>query len=116
MTTDSEPATGPMKNPPHPGRGLKDDFEALGISVAEAAKALGVSRSQIHRVTSGESAISAELALRLEVVIGSTAEAWLRQQAAYDAALARQRAGEITKGLERIAPPSTPPAGLARSV
>lgn len=108
MTNQSEPVRGPMKNPPHPGRGLKDDFEALGLSVAGAAKALGVSRSQIHRVTNGESAISAELALRLEVVIGSTADAWLRQQAAYDAAQARQRAGEITKGLKRIVPPTTP--------
>jgi addiction module HigA family antidote len=82
-----------MRNPPHPGRALKGDFEALGLSVARAAKALDVSRSQLHRVLGGESAISAELALKLEVVIGGTADAWLRLQAAYDAARARRRAG-----------------------
>jgi addiction module HigA family antidote len=91
-----------MKNPPHPGRGLKADLEALGLSVATAAEALEVSRSQLHRVVSGESAVSPELALKLEVVIGGSAEAWLRMQAAYDAAQIRARAAEITKGLKRI--------------
>ena len=92
----------PMKNPPHPGRGLKREFTALGLSTAQAAEALGISRSQLHRVVGGESAISAELALRLEVVIGSTAEAWMAMQAAHDAAQVRARAGEITKGLKRV--------------
>ena len=95
-----------MRNPPHPGRGLKDDFDELGLTVAMAAEALGVSRSQIHRVLAGESAISPELALRLEVVIGSTADAWLRLQAAYDSAKVRERAAEITKGLKRIPVPA----------
>lgn len=99
----------PMKNPPHPGTGLKDDFDELGLSVAEAADALGISRSQLHRVVAGKSDISPELALRLEVVIGSTADAWLRRQAAYDAAQVRLRADEITKGLKRI------PVPIARS-
>jgi len=62
----------PMKNPPHPGLGLKDDFDELGLSLAQAADALGISRSQLHRVVAGKSDISAELALRLEVVIGGT--------------------------------------------
>lgn len=88
----------PMKNPPHPGESLKDDFAELGLSVAAAAAALGISRSQLHRVVAGRSDISPELALRLEVVIGSTADAWLRQQAAYNAAQVRQNADQITKG------------------
>ncbi len=94
-----------MKNPPHPGKGLKDDLGALGLSVAAAGDALGISRSQLHRVVSGKSAITPELALRLEVVIGSTAEAWLRMQVAYDAAQVRTRSGEITKGLKRMSAP-----------
>ena len=92
----------PMKNPPHPGRALKADFEALGISTQQAAEALGISRAQLHRVTAGSSAISPELALRLEVVIGGSADAWLRQQAAYDTAQVRLRSPEIIKGLKRI--------------
>ena len=64
----------PMRNPPHPGKGLREDLEALNLSVAQAAAALGISRAQLHRVVAGESAISAELALRLETVVGGTAE------------------------------------------
>lgn len=100
-----------MKNPPHPGRGLKDEFDELGLSIASAAQALGISRAQLHRVVAGESAISPELALRLEVVIGSTAETWIMMQAAYDTAQVRERAGEITKGLKRATPrPAEPQA------
>jgi len=92
----------PMKNPPHPGKGLKADFDALGLSVAKAAEALGISRPQLHRVVAGTSSISPDLALRLEIVIGGTTEAWLRLQAAYDAARVREKAAEIGKGLKRL--------------
>ena len=98
----------PMKNPPHPGRGLKADFDELNLTTAQAAEALGISRNQLHRVVTGQSDISAELALRLEIVIGSTAETWLRMQAAYDAAQVRLRADEIGKGLKRIPVPDAP--------
>ncbi|MHA1565508.1 MAG: HigA family addiction module antitoxin [Alphaproteobacteria bacterium] len=94
-----------MKNPVHPGKIVKDEIDFLDLSVAGAAKALGVTRSQLHRVISGSSSVSAEMALRLEFVIGSTADHWLRMQAAYDAAQVRGRASEITKGLKRMAAP-----------
>ena len=84
-----------MKSPPHPGLGLKDDFEELGLSIAKAALGLGVTRQQLHRVVNGQSAISPEMAVRLEKAIGSTADAWLRIQAAYDLAGVRAREGEI---------------------
>ena len=85
----------PMKNPPHPGAGLKDDIEALGLSVAEAAKGIGVTRQQLYRVINGECAITPEMAIRLEKAIGSTADAWLRMQMNYDLAQARLRASSI---------------------
>lgn len=80
----------PMHSPAHPGRLIQGDLEALGVSVAEGAKALGVTRSQLYRVISGESAVSPEMAVRLEQVIGSTADHWLRMQTAYDLAQIRQ--------------------------
>jgi addiction module HigA family antidote len=98
-----------MKSPPHPGRHVKGAIEELNLSVALAADALGVTRAQLHRVIRGTSSISPEMALRLEVVIGSSAEAWLRMQAAFDAARVREHAADITKGLKRIAPPMQPP-------
>ena len=94
----------PMKSPPHPGRLVKGAMDELNLSVAGGAGALGISRAQLHRVVSEQSSISPELALRLETVIGSSAEAWLRLQAAYDAAQVRTRAKEITKGLKRLEP------------
>ena len=91
-----------MKNPPHPGGVVEDALEYLNLSVAKGAKALGVSRSQLHRVIRGQCAISPEMALRLEKVIGSTVGTWLRAQAAYDEAQTRKKAARITKGLKRL--------------
>lgn len=97
----------PMKNPPHPRRMIKTAIEELGLSIPQAAEALGVSRAQLHRVTARKSAVSPEMALRLEFVIGSSADAWLRMQAAFDAAEVRSRATEITKGLKRMPDPES---------
>jgi addiction module HigA family antidote len=91
-----------MKNPPHPGRGLKDEIDFLGLTVAEAAKGLGVTRQQLYRVIKGECAITPEMALRLEKAIGSTADAWLRMQLAYDLAQIRLRATSIK--VKRLTP------------
>ena len=81
----------PMKHPPHPGAGLKDDLDSLGLSIAEAAKGIGVTRQQLYRVTNGECGISPEMAVRLEKAIGGTADGWLRMQINFDLAHARAR-------------------------
>lgn len=92
----------PMKNPPHPGKGIKYDIEALGLTVAEATKGLGVTRQQLYNVVNGKSAISAEMAVRLEQAIGSTADMWLRMQANYD--LAQIRLRKSGPKLKRLVP------------
>jgi antitoxin HigA-1 len=81
----------PMKNPPHPGEGLRDDIEALGLSVTQAAEGLGVSRQHLNNVLAGRTGITPEMALRLEQAIGSTADFWLRLQSAYDLSQVRTR-------------------------
>ena len=80
-----------MKYPGHPGGLIEMSLEELGVPVAVAASALGVSRQHLHNVIRGRSAISAEMALRLEKGIGSTADTWLRMQASYDLAQIRNR-------------------------
>ena len=80
-----------MKNPAHPGILLKDDLDELGLSVAEAAKGLGVTRQQLYNVISGRSGVTPEMAIRLEKAIGGNADHWLRMQAAYDLAQLRMR-------------------------
>ena len=89
-TTEGEVSV-PMKNPAHPGLLLKDDLAELGLSVAEAAKGLGVTRQQLYNVINGRSSITPEMAIRLEKGIGSNADHWLRMQAAHDLAQIRLR-------------------------
>ena len=91
-----------MKNPPHPGLGIRDEIDELGLSVAAAAEGLGVTRQQLYRVINGKSGITPEMALRLEKAIGSTAEMWLRLQMNYDMAQIRQRAASIK--VKRLVP------------
>jgi antitoxin HigA-1 len=86
----------PMKNPPHPGRSIKDAcLDPLGLNVTNGAEVLGVARHTLSRVLNGQAGISAEMAIRLEKAGWSNADHWVRLQAAYDLAQARQREDEI---------------------
>jgi antitoxin HigA-1 len=86
----------PMKTPPHPGHSIKDAcLDPLGLSVTDGAKVLGVARHTLSRVVNGQAGISAEMAIRLEKAAWSTADHWLRLQAAYDLAQARQHQDQI---------------------
>jgi len=85
-----------MHNPPYPGATLREDvLPALGLSVTEAAKQIGVTRATLSRVLNGRAAISIDMALRLErwlgVEQGGRAELWLEEQLAYDLWQARQK-------------------------
>jgi addiction module HigA family antidote len=92
-----------MKNPPHPGLSVRRDcLEPLGLTVTDAATALGVARQTLNNLINGKSGISPEMAIRLDKAFGGGAETWLRLQAAYDLAQARRREGEIK--VERVAP------------
>ncbi len=85
-----------MLNPPHPGRIVRQEcLEALGLGVTEAAKALDVTRQTLNNLVNEKAAISPEMAIRLEKAFGSTADTWLRMQAAFDLAQARKRENEI---------------------
>ena len=74
-----------MHNPPHPGEVIRElCLEPLGISVTEAAKALGVSRKTLSAVLNGRSGISPEMAVRLSIAFNTSAESWMNQQVQYD--------------------------------
>ena len=89
-----------MKNPAHPGSLIRDNIEELGLSVADAAKGLGVTRQQLYKVIKGESAVTPEMAVRLEKAFGGSADAWLRMQMNFDLARAREREINVAR-LER---------------
>ena len=72
-----------------------DCLEPLGLSVAEGAKVLGVTRQALNNLLIAKAGISAEMAFRLEKAFGGGAETWLRMQAAYDLAQVEKHAGTI---------------------
>ena len=85
----------PMKTPAHPGRLIKNELEEMELSVAAAAEGLGITRQQLYNVINGKSGVTPEMAVRLEKGIGSTADTWLRMQAAFDLAQVRLHTGKI---------------------
>ena len=81
-----------MHSPPHPGEVLRElCLEPLGLSVSEAARALGVSRKTLSAILNGRAGISPEMAVRLSIAFGTSAESWLNQQTQYDLWLAEKR-------------------------
>ena len=95
-----------MSNPPHPGRGIRENcLDPLGLNVTEAARVLGVARHTLSRVLNGHAAISPEMAIRLEKAGWSNAEFWLRRQATWDLAQARKDENRIN--VERYQPQLT---------
>jgi addiction module HigA family antidote len=75
----------PTRAPTMPGEILKEDvLPALGLSVAEAAAQLGVSRQAFYKILNGKSAVTPEMALRLGKWCGNGPGLWLRMQQACD--------------------------------
>ena len=94
----------PMKEPPHPGLSVRHDcLEPLGLTIAEGAKVLGVSRQTLDSLVNIRSGISPEMAIRLDKAFGGSADVWLALQSAYDLAQARKAAGHIA--IKRYAVP-----------
>lgn len=86
-----------MKEPPHPGLSVRHDcLEALGLSITQGAKVLGVTRQALNNLVNGKAGISPEMAIRLDKAFGGTAEAWLALQRVYDLAQARKNEGAIS--------------------
>ena len=86
-----------LKNPAHPGRFVRSVIiEPLGLSVAEAARALGVTRVALSRFLNERAALSPEMAIRLDKAFGADMETLMRMQGSYDIAQARERQGEIS--------------------
>lgn len=80
-----------MKNPPHPGRVVfQECIEPLGLTITNAAEALGVTRNTLSALVNAKRGISPEMAVRLAKVFGGTEQGWLVQQAQYDLAQVRR--------------------------
>ena len=74
-----------MFNPPHPGEILADLWlEPMALSLTRTAELLNVSRKAVSQLVNGKTGVSPEMAVRLEIAFGKSAESWLASQAAYD--------------------------------
>ena len=80
-----------MYDPAHPGEIVRDNIEAEGWTVTEAAVRLGVSRVTLSRLLNGRAGVSAAMALALERLGWGTADHWMRMQGSYELAQERQR-------------------------
>jgi addiction module HigA family antidote len=94
-----------MKNPPHPGRIVRQEcIEPLGLSITEAAERLGVKRQTLNNLVNGKAGISPQMSIRLSKAFGSRPEVWLGLQMQYDLAQAEKTAHRIK--VHRITAPT----------
>lgn len=103
-----------MKSPAHPGGFVKGEIiEGLGLSITDAAKALGVTRAALSAFVNERARLSSEMALRIEKAFGVSMDTLMRMQNSFDIAQARKREGEIHVAPFAGTPLVTPP-GRAR--
>ena len=85
-----------MHNPPHPGEVIREFcIKPLGVTVTDAAKALGISRKTLSELLNGHAGITPEMAIRLSIAFDTTPESWLTQQMQYDLWVAEQKRKEL---------------------
>ena len=100
-------------NPTHPGETIREDcIEALGLTIAEAAEHLQVEEEALAAICECHAPITADIAVRLEQAFGSTADHWLRMQAAHDLAQAREMACGIKRIQREVVSTFTSPSQL----
>ena len=78
-----------MHNPAHPGAVLKEWL--ADVNITQAAEHLGITRAYLSRILNEHASISADMALRLSVLLGTSADMWLNMQSAYDLWQATQK-------------------------
>lgn len=90
-------------DPLHPRDVLAGQIEALGVTAAEAVRALGVPHSRLSQILHSRRAITADTALRLSRWLGTDDESWMNLQTRYDLDIARDLSGNaITKGVKPV--------------
>ena len=87
----------PMKNPPHPGDLIRTEvIEPLGLNIAQAAEVLRIRRATLSDLLRGKTALTPEMALRIEKAFGPDMDHLLQMQLAYDVAHTREHSREIS--------------------
>lgn len=89
-----------MAKPAHPGEIIAETLEETNTGVRQFAKAMHISPATASRIIAGKTAVTPEMAIKLAAVIGSTPETWLKIQASYSLAIARENVD--TSALNRL--------------
>ena len=95
---------GPMLNPPHLGELVRESMDEVGWNVTETAARLDCERGTLSRFLNGHAGLSANMALALEDIGWGTADHWMRMQASYELAQARQRRPGEGRRMGRVWP------------
>ncbi len=74
-----------------PGETIEDLLEEQGWTQAEFADRTGFTRKHVNDLVKGRATITPDAALRLEAVLGASADFWLTREAHYREALERRR-------------------------
>lgn len=73
------------RKPKHPGEVLREDvIKPLGIMIGEAAEKLGVTSNRLSAFINCRTPLSPEMAVRISLATGTSAESWLFMQAKFD--------------------------------
>lgn len=90
--------------PLHPGEVLREEFmEPLGLSAIAVARAIHVPRTRIERIVNEHTGISADTALRLSRLFGTTPEFWLNLQSRHDVETAERQIHDDLAAIEPLA-------------
>ena len=94
----------PNRKPTHPGAILREDvLPALKMTQTELARRLAVSRLTVSELLHEKRGLSADLAIRLGKLTGTTPESWLRMQEALDLWELNHAKADEYAGIERLA-------------
>jgi addiction module HigA family antidote len=89
-----------LENPGHPGGFVRRNIlEARNLTVMAAASLLGVTRQALSDFLNEKTALTADLALRIETVFGCSMETLMELQTRFEIANARKHQAEIQSEL-----------------
>jgi addiction module HigA family antidote len=92
-------------NPIHPGEVLEEEFlKPLGVTKYRLAKALDVPPTRIGEIVHGKREVSAETALLLAKVLGTSPEFWLNLQAQYSLETAERKIHNKIRSVRSLCP------------
>ncbi|MCF7821354.1 MAG: HigA family addiction module antidote protein [Mariprofundaceae bacterium] len=89
--------------PIHPGEHLAEFIEEFGITKYRLARLTHMNPQRIGAIVSGQSAITANTAMRLGKVFGTTAQFWMNLQTRYDLEVAEISHADDIEAIERLA-------------